>query len=376
MKNEICGIVLSSSGMNRTSSIVFCGIWALLILVFVIGYIQSKKRYEKMLSSVIKTNGDEYKTGDRENTCVWKNITDAAVVRAYYKDYLKAKFNLCNIIKMLLVIVGVILGISLGVRLMQGEREYCVWLILLAIGIYIVFPHSAMLHDDSVVFRSLAPRMVQSLFGSDAIYSRTKALDSEQLKQLNFYEHHPKDIEGRDYIAGVYKGVRFECSFENVEYTGSDGDGHDTTYSTFQGIMLVLPYRKKSGSMLGLRGKTQNDIKERNGIKLFGDRRNKTENEEFNRLFHIMSRDDENLFYLLTPAAMEKLIALYKNFSGYSERLHVCFTEDKLYIGVPLWNYMNYKPASPGVEGLKKIQKSLWNDLSVVRAVLDLALTI
>lgn len=251
-----------------------------------------------------------------------------------------------------------------------------VWLVLSAIGIYIVFPRSAMLHDDSIVYRKLVPMMVQSLFGSDAVYSRTKALDSEQLKKLNFYEHYPEEIKGRDYIAGVYKGVRFECSFENAEYTGSDGDGHDSAYSTFRGIMLVLPYRKKSGSMLGLRGKTPNEVKEGNGIKLFCNRRDRTENEEFNRLFHIMSRDDENLYYMLTPATMEKLIALYKKFSGYSEKLHVCFKEDLLYIGVPLWNYLSYKPAAPGAEGLKKIQKSLWNDLSVVRAVLDLALTL
>lgn len=224
-----------------------CGIWVLLILAFVIGRIQSKKRYEKMMSSVMETNGDDYKTGNGENTCVWKNVTDAAVVRGYWKDCLKAKFNLWNIIKVLLVVVG---------------------------------------------------------------------------------------------------------------------------------IMLVLPYRKTSGSMLGLRGKAQHEIKERSGKKLFCNRRDETENKEFNRLFHIISQDDENLFYMLTPATMEKLIALYKTFSGCSERLHVCFKEDKLYIGVPLWNYMNYKPATSGTSGLKKIQKSLWNDLCMVKAVLDLALTL
>ncbi|MBO5238375.1 MAG: DUF3137 domain-containing protein [Lachnospiraceae bacterium] len=370
------GIVLSSSGMDRNSKIIFCGIWVLLILAFVIGRIQSKKRYERMMSSVMETNGDDYKTGNGENTCVWKIVTDAAVVRGYWKDCLKAKFNLWNIIKVLLVVVGIMLGIFAVIRLVQGEGKYWVWLILLAIGIYIIFPRSSMLHDDSIVFRRLVPRMVQSLFGSDAVYLRTKALDSEQLKKLNFYEHHPEEIKGRDYISGVYKGVQFECSFENAEYTGSDGDGHDATRSTFYGIMLVLPYRKTSGSMLGLRGKAQHEIKERSGKKLFCNRRDETENKEFNRLFHIISQDDENLFYMLTPATMEKLIALYKTFSGCSERLHVCFKEDKLYIGVPLWNYMNYKPATSGTSGLKKIQKSLWNDLCIVKAVLDLALTL
>ncbi|MGN1177228.1 MAG: DUF3137 domain-containing protein [Roseburia sp.] len=376
MGNRFYGIMLSSSGMDSNFKIIFWGIWVLLILAFVIGRIQSKKRYEKMMSSVMKINGNEYKTGNGENACIWKSVTDAAVVHAYWKDCLKAKYNLWNIIKALLVVVGIVLGISTVIRLIQGEGNYWVRLILLAIGIYIIFPRSSMLHDDSVVFRRLAPLMVQSMFGSDAVYSRAKALDSEQLEKLNFYEHHPEKIKGRDYITGVYKGAQFECSFENAEYTGSDGDGYDTTRSTFSGIILVLPYRKTSESTLGLRGKTQYEIKERKGTKLFCDRRDETENKEFNRLFYIMSQDDENLFYMLTPATMEKLIALYKNFSGCSERLHVCFKENKLYIGIPLWNYMNYKITDPGISGLKKIQKSLWNDLCIVKAALDLALTI
>lgn len=376
MGNRFDRIVLSSSVMDRNSKIIFCGILILLILAFVIDHIQSKKRYEKMMSFVMKTNGNEYTIGSGGNACIWKSVTDAAVVHAYCKDCLKAKYNLLNIIKALLVVVGIVMGISAVIRLIQGEGNYLVWLILLVIGIYIIFPRSSILHDDSVVFCRLAPLMVQSLFGSDAVYSRTKALDSEQLKKLNFYEHHPEKIKGRDYITGVYKGVQFECSFENAEYTGSDGDGHDTTRSTFSGIILVLPYRKISKSMLGLRGKTQSEINERKGTKLFCDRRDKTENKEFNRLFYIMSQDDENLFYMLTPATMEKLIALYKNFSGCSERLHVCFKENKLYIGVPLWNYMNYKITASGTSGLKKIQKSLWNDLCVVKAVLDMALKI
>lgn len=44
-----------------------------------------------------------------------------------------------------------------------------------------------MISDDSVVYRKLVPPMIKSLFGTDAGYSHTRALDSAQLKKLNFY---------------------------------------------------------------------------------------------------------------------------------------------------------------------------------------------
>lgn len=387
MKQGFYGIILSSSEENSdTTRIFFWGIVALLVFAYIRAYTKNKKRYDKMMSSVMASSGNDYPAGGTGNTYSWQNSVDAATLNEYRKDYIRLKIhNVWDVIK--IFIVSFLIGIPViwlirkdatidSVQsFLNGFFLPIMVVFLLIVIIHLRAPSFAMIRDDSVVYRRLVPLMIRSLFGADAVYSRTGEMDSKQLKKLNFYEHRPEEIKGSDYISGVYKGVRFECSYENAEYSEKDGEGDTHTYSTFRGIMLVIPYRKQCGSMLGLRGRTEQEIKDRKGMYSFGNRIGRMENDKFNRLFHIMSRDDENLYYMLTPDTMEKLIALYENFGGFSERLHVCFHENMIYIGVPLGNYLRHKAVAPSVVTLEKVQQKLWNDLNVVRAVLDLALT-
>lgn len=373
---------------EKSETIIFIAIVALLVFAYIKSYRKNKRRYDKMMSSVMAVPENEYMTGGMNNTCVWNNSIDAATVNEYRKDYARLKLhNLWGIIKRFIIIFGIAFGFLLIGCMQKGTldlfRVYVekmfmpvVMLFLVDVCIYLKAPSSAMISDDSILYRRLVPKMVRSLFGADTVYSHTRAMDNTKLRKLNFYEHRPEEIKGRDYISGVYKGVRFECGYENAEYTEKDGEGDKYTYSTFHGIMLMIPYRKTSDSMIGLRGRTEQEIKDRKGMRTFGNRIDKTENDKFNRLFFIMSQDEKNLYYMLTPDILEKLIVLYENFGGFSERLHVCFDEDVLYIGIPLEkNYLMYKSVAPSAGALKKVQEKMWNDLNVVRAVLDLVLT-
>ncbi|MGN0436620.1 MAG: DUF3137 domain-containing protein [Wujia sp.] len=387
MKHEFYGIVLASFEKNsETTRIIFIAIVVLLVLSYISSYKKNKKSYDKMMSSVMVTPGDESMIGGK--TYVWQNQVDASTMSAYRKDYASLKIhNLWRVVKSFIVIFGVAIGVSLIWIMHRKTTLEAFWssadkifmltvlLFLLVVGIELTSPSSTMISDDSVMYSRLVPMMIGSLFGADAVYSRTRAMDSEKLMKLNFYEHTPDEIKGSDYISGIYKGVKFECGYENAEYTEKDGDGDKITYSAFRGLMLVIPYRKKSGSMLGLRGKTEQEMKDGKGVKTSRNRIGRTENDKFNRLFNIMSRDDENLYYMLTPDTMEKLIILYENFGGFSKKIHVCFSEELLYIGVPLGNYLRHKSVAPNAGALGKVQQKMWNDLNVVRAVLDLALT-
>lgn len=337
----------------------------------------------------MENSENKHMTGNIDNSNLWENIVDNETLNHYRKDCAKLKLdNIWGVIKIFVVILGILLGIPViclmfmkgapdAVRaLMDGFFLPAVVIALMFVIAHLCSPSSTLIQDDSVVYSRLVPLMIRSLFGTETVYSRTRGLDSVQIKELNFYERIPEEIKGSDYISGVYKGIQFECGYENVEYTEKDGDGDRYTHSTFCGIMLVLPYRKISSSMIGLRGRTEQEIKNRKGMRLFGKRIERTDNEKFNRLFHIISPDDDNFYEILTPDMMEKLIALYEKLGGFSEKIHVCFREDMLYIGVPLGNYLRYKAVAPSVKNLEKIQQKLWNDLNVARAILDLALTL
>ena len=328
-------------------------------------------------------------TGDRYNIGAPQNIIDSAFVSEYRKDYAGAEaHNVWGVIKIFILTFGIVLGIPLIRFVCRDSSADAFWpylrkvlipallIFLFIAAVYLRTSSSAMISDDSVVYGRLVPMMVNSLFGTDVIYSRTKAPDSAQFMRLNFFEHRPDEIKGSDLLSGVYKGVNFKCSYENAEYTEKDGEGDSYTYSTFCGIMLALPYRKTSGSMLGLRGRTEQEIKDRKGMRSFGRRIGKTENDEFNRLFYIMSYDDENLFYMLTPDVMEKLIMLYRSLDSFSKRLHVCFSEDTLYIGIPAKNFLRHRYVAPNEAALKKVQQKLWDNLMTVRSVLDMAVTL
>lgn len=107
----------------------------------------------------------------------------------------------------------------------------------------------------------------------------------------------------KDYVKGMLRGINIEFSEfslqEREEERDKDGKVKVTYTTVYSGILLITKHGYKLKQDIVITQAVGN---------LFGGQ--KTESIEFDKLFQIKSGDGHELFYLLTPQYMEKLIKL------------------------------------------------------------------
>ncbi|MGN0395413.1 MAG: DUF3137 domain-containing protein [Coprococcus sp.] len=247
----------------------------------------------------------------------------------------------------------------------------------------------------NAIYSELVPRMVTETFGAESVFSHGEGLPLDEMLRLNCFKNRQINIRGRDYISGIYKNVPFSCGYEcmDYEYEEKDEEGETIikTAPLFRGIIVAVEFRKKSSSPLGLCPNSFKDIEKNSKAEQWkmDFNLNKTENDMFNTMFSIRSTDEENLFYILSPEVMERIIVLYgKTVSfgtSYTNRLwncgeqgiNICFDEEKMYIAFNSnASYMNYGFVASGSAELNKYRQQVMNDLQAIEQALDLALEI
>lgn len=134
-----------------------------------------------------------------------------------------------------------------------------------------------------------------------------------------------------DYVSGKYKNIKFECSDVVIqnETKDSDGDSHTTTY--FSGQWFIFDFNKKFKANFQVR--ESSFINARLGSIFDNSRYEKVELEdmEFNKKFDVYAQNPLDVFYVLTPATMEKIKELENNSNGH---LLFCFIDNKLHVAL------------------------------------------
>ena len=245
---------------------------------------------------------------------------------------------------------------------------------------------SAGLSGDSL-YTELIPQTVKRKYGDGSIYDHQGGIPPEQMCRLNCFggrpftlDGQPLPVVGRDLIEGTYRGVHFRSSYEYMEYEyyyeDSDGDREKKIDKLFGGIVVEIPYRKRSSATLGLMGNSElrmkTILKSKASLDAGGKIRG-TESDDFNLLFTIDSDDEENIFYILTPDVMEKLAALYPR---EKSALHVAFDEDRLYMCISKSDtYMTFDDEKR-IKGAKDVEAYLDKYMRMLQEVIDAALLI
>ncbi len=125
-------------------------------------------------------------------------------------------------------------------------------------------------------------------------------------------------IQGNDYVKGTYKGLNIEMSDITliVEEIKRDEEGNEQKEdrSVFKGLWMICDFGKELSADMRIMEK---------GRSLLRDRGIKTENEQFNRKFHIESAVEEEAFYILTPHMMEYILEMDKKAEGVTR---ICFS--------------------------------------------------
>ena len=171
-------------------------------------------------------------------------------------------------------------------------------------------------------------------------------------------------FSSEDYLAAVWRGVRFEQSDVSVKYHTSSGkSSHTTIY--FEGRMFSFDYVRKQTTPVQIH--TRNF--RYSGDPMYGMKLQKVEMEdvEFNKRFEVKALSPHDAFYVITPQFMQRL----KRLEDMYKSVTIVIKDGKLYVG--LNNRMDAFDANimKPIEYVNEKQR-VENDIQVIEILIEL----
>lgn len=177
-------------------------------------------------------------------------------------------------------------------------------------------------------------------FGEDFVYVRKGRLSASELRRSKILPSYDKEFV-EDYVGGTYKGVGLELTeCKLTEQQGSGDNRRDVT--KFQGVFVLLQMHKNFSGRTVVK-KDQGAIG--NWFSGLGDGMDpvKLEDPRFEKRFDVVSTDQIEARYLLTPTFMERLMALPGLFNGTD--VQASFFDNKLLLMIPC-KHDRFEPGS------------------------------
>ena len=177
-------------------------------------------------------------------------------------------------------------------------------------------------------------------------------------------------FSSEDYIRASYYGVNFEISDVYVaQHTSTGRSSHTTIY--FKGRMMMFDFPEKLVNSVRIYSK---NFRYRAGG-FFANRSNKVEMESvsFNNDFDVMTSNDHDAFYLLTPPFMEKMYQLEKKHKSIA--LHIVGNKVVIGFNEPANNAFDASNMSKELsypDEMNKIESDINDIKDVINIIRDL----
>lgn len=231
----------------------------------------------------------------------------------------------------ILILVSLFVGFFLFVYMTVPMEEFVnVYLMNMPVFILIFIAlMSLVAMNDIIKYKELYKKqVVEVVFNSiftDVKYNPDEGIPKKSIKQTNMIYMGNK-YSSNDYICAEYKGIHFEFSDVNM------GFKYFNDYITiFHGQWFIFDFNKPFKADMQI--SSLSFFSDKHGTIFDDDKLQKVEleNIEFNKKFNVFAKDELDVFYVLSPNFMEKLIELDKSIYG---KLLFCFVDGKLHVGV------------------------------------------
>lgn len=244
--------------------------------------------------------------------------------------------------------------------------------LLWAISIFILISNKnkfRKMYSDTIVKSILDEYFDDVRHDSKGGFSREKVASFELVTDAKFFS-------SEDYLAGTYKGIKFEQADVTIE------TGGDNSTTLFGGRIFAFEFSKweidsvKVTSKENANSKTTLERKlsklanayyksaEKRAFRKLEDV--KMESEAFNRLYAVSAANPHDAFFVLTPHFMEKI----QSFATKYTRVLIHFTNNNLYVAIEgcpdCFNPSLWKPIDYVLE-----RKRVRNDVHVIIDVID-----
>lgn len=198
--------------------------------------------------------------------------------------------------------------------------------------------HDAMTRAIRTMFYgTVVPELIASVPEAKLRFAHEDRLSRKAYHACKLFPSSVDRYTGSNRICGTYRGVALDLSFLHTEDKRRDSRGH-TSYSTiFRGVLAQFDFHKEfRGRTLvlpdvaeSLFGKTLGKFFQK--MRISSTKLIKMESSEFEKHFVVYGENDMTARYILTPAMMERMVALRVRL-GKSVRFS--FVDSALFVAV------------------------------------------
>lgn len=238
-----------------------------------------------------------------------------------------------NLVSILVLIVG-------GITIIQG-KEITTIFGLLFIGLAIVSFYFAYKNYKlyKIDYKNNVVKRIIEIINPDWHYDYESAIDAYDYQESELFTKKWDRYNGDDLIHGTIGKTEFHLSELHTEYKSSSrdskGNRKESWHTIFKGLFVMAEFHKHiQGKTIVVPDYTEKILgKWVQKFQKFSSRGDlvKLENVEFEQLFAVYSSNQIEARYILTPAMMEAIVKIRKQ---YQRPMHISFKGSKVFIAM------------------------------------------
>ena len=227
------------------------------------------------------------------------------------------------------IITAIIIAILINIRAFPAIIP--IIMVMLTISLLL----ANFIKEKKLFLKSYKEKIVIATLNSifeDVHFDLEKGISKEVIRDTNMMSM-DNTYYSNDYFYGKYKDIGFQCSDVTIKEVTTDGEGHTTTTTYFDGQWYIFEFNKNFKGSFQVCEKSFHYSKRQGGLfsKEEKDEKIEMEDQEFNKQFKVFGTDPHSVFYVLTPNTIERIKKVNNEIPG---SLLFCFKNSQLHIGV------------------------------------------
>jgi hypothetical protein len=251
--------------------------------------------------------------------------------------------------------------------------------IALALGLLVCYvQYTSMSSARSLAFKHHVVRRIVEFIDPELKYLSASRIPTDLFISSGIFTRTPDRVSGEDLVKGRYSGVELSFSELHAEYmtTTTDSKGRTVTqwHDIFKGVFMVADFNKDfhtrtvvlPDSTEGVFGSYLGGILQKLDFTRSG-QLVKLESPDFEKAFAVYGEDQVEARYILTPALMERILALRESFG---DGLALSFAGSKLFLAMPMGRNL-FEVDGSSIESPGLLDR-VFSDMSALIGVVDI----
>ncbi len=222
-------------------------------------------------------------------------------------------------ISMAIILLGALFAFDLE------ELGILIGTLILGLIVYFVFANKGASGWRDKYKKQVIEAIVKSFFGETGQYEPHSGHSESEFIDTNLFDRSPDRFHSEDLIKGKVDKTLICFSEVHAEYKTTGSKGKTNWHTLFKGFLFTADFNKHFNGRTIIKQKSFWNFLSHGNIEL--------ENPAFREEFAVYANDPIEARYILSPALMEKMLQLNKN---WGESLGFSFIQSQVKIAIPM----------------------------------------